>query len=114
MRYTVFYNADGTVISIAAEQLDIKNIKIDTFDIPDNHIIDSIDTSKKEHAAVSHATPMGDFAKLREEIEATNRHLDELNRKRSEEAAEMRAAILASATMIAAIAPPSGINEEKN
>lgn len=114
MRYTVFYNADGTVISIAAEQLDIKNIKIDTFDIPDNHIIDSIDTSKKEHAAVSHATPMGDFAKLREEIEATNRHLDELNRKRSEETAEMRAAILASATMIAAIAPPSGINEEEN
>lgn len=114
MRYTVFYKPDGTVISIAAEQLDIKNIKIDTFEIPDNHIIDSIDTSKKEHAAVSHATPMGDFAKLREEIEATNRHLDELNQKRSEETAEMRAAILASATMIAAIAPPSGINEEEN
>lgn len=114
MRYTVFYKPDGTVISIAAEQFDIKNIKIDTFEIPDNHIIDSIDTSKKEHTAVSHATPMGDFAKLREEIEATNRHLEELNRKRSEETAEMRAAILASATIIAAIAPPSGINEEKN
>lgn len=114
MRRTVFYNPDGTVISIAAEQSDIKSIKIGTFEIPDGHIIDSIDTSKKEHAAVSHATPMGDFAKLREEIEATNRHLDELNQKRSEETAEMRAAILASATMIAAIAPPSGINEEKN
>nr|WP_298056024.1 hypothetical protein [uncultured Lachnoanaerobaculum sp.]DAF32884.1 MAG TPA: hypothetical protein [Caudoviricetes sp.]DAR21694.1 MAG TPA: hypothetical protein [Caudoviricetes sp.]DAY25773.1 MAG TPA: hypothetical protein [Caudoviricetes sp.] len=114
MRYTVFYKPDGTVISIAAEQFDIKNIKIDTFEIPDNHIIDSIDVSKKEHAAVSHATPMGDFAKLREEIEATNRHLDELNHKRSEETAEMRAAILASATMIAAIAPPNGINEEEN
>ena len=114
MRYTVFYKPDGTVISIAAEQFDIKNIKIDTFEIPDNHIIDSIDVSKKEHAAVSHATPMGDFAKLREEIEATNRHLDELNHKRSEETAEMRAAILASETMIAAIAPPNGINEEEN
>ena len=114
MRYTVFYKPDGTVISIAAEQFDIKNIKIDTFEIPDNHIIDSIAVSKKEHAAVSHATPMGDFAKLREEIEATNRHLDELNHKRSEETAEMRAAILASATMIAAIAPPNGINEEEN
>ena len=114
MRYTVFYKPDGTVISIVAEQFDIKNIKIDTFEIPDGYIIDSIDVSKKEHTAVSHATPMGEFAKLREEVEATNRHLDELNHKRSEEASEMRAAILASATMIAAIAPPSEINEEEN
>lgn len=114
MKYTVFYKHDGTVVSIASEQANLEEIKIGTFEIPDGNIIDSIDVSKKEHAAVSHATPMGDFAKLREEIEATNRHLDELNQKRSEETAEMRAAILASATMIAAIAPPSGINEEEN
>ena len=114
MKYTVIYKNTGDVLAVVSEQSDTKSIKIDTFEIPDNHIIDSIDVSKKEHTAVTHATPMGDFAKLREEIEATNRHLDELNQKRSEETAEMRAAILASATMIAAIAPPSGINEEEN
>ncbi len=105
MRYTVFYKPDGTVISIAAEQFDIKNIKIDTFEIPDNHIIDSIDVSKKEHAAVSHATPMADMAKMKEELEATNKRLEELNRKRSEETEEMRKAILANATLMATIAP---------
>nr|DAV27554.1 MAG TPA: hypothetical protein [Caudoviricetes sp.] len=114
MKYTVFYKPDGTVISIASEQADIENIKIATFEIPDGHIIDNIDVSKKEHTAVSHATPMADMAKLQEELEATNKRLEELNHKRSEETAEMRAAILASATMIAAIAPPSGINEEEN
>lgn len=114
MKYTVFYKPDGTVISIASEQADIENIKIATFEIPDGHIIDNIDVSKKEHTAVSHATPMADMAKLQDELEATNKRLEELNHKRSEETAEMRAAILASATMIAAIAPPSGINEEEN
>ena len=114
MKYTVFYKPDGAVVAIVPEQANLEEIKIGTFEVPDGHIIDSIDTSKAEHTAVSHATPMGDFAKLREEIEATNRHLEELNRKRSEETAEMRAAILASATMIAAITPPSGINEEEN
>ena len=114
MKYTVIYKDTGDVLAVISEQPDTKSIKIDTFEIPDGNIIDSIDVSGKEHTAVTHATPMADFAKLREEIEATNRHLDELNRKRSEETAEMRAAILASATMIAAIAPPSGINEEEN
>ena len=114
MKYTVMYKDNGDVLAVVSEQPDIKSIKIDTFEIPDGNIIDSIDVTGIEHAAVSHATPMGDFAKLREEIEATNRHLDELNQKRSEETAEMRAAILASATMIATIAPPSGINEEEN
>lgn len=114
MKYTVVYKNNGDVLAVIPEQSDIKNIKIDTFEIPDNHIIDSIDVSKKEHVAVSHATPMADMAKLQEELEATNKRLEELNHKRSEETAEMRAAILASATMIAAIAPPSGINEEEN
>lgn len=114
MKYTVVYKNNGDVLAVIPEQSDIKNIKIDTFEIPDNHIIDSIDVSKKEHVTVSHATPMADMAKLQEELEATNKRLEELNHKRSEETAEMRAAILASATMIAAIAPPSGINEEEN
>ena len=64
MKYTVFYKPDGTVISIASEQANLEEIKIATFDIPDGHIIDSIDVSKKEHTAVSHATPMTDAAEL--------------------------------------------------
>ena len=114
MKHTVLYTPSGDILAVVSEQSDLESLKLGTFEVPDGHIIDSIDVSKREHEAVSHATPMGDFAKLREEIEATNRHLDELNRKRSEETAEMRAAILASATMIAAIAPPSGTNEEEN
>lgn len=114
MKYTVIYRDNGDVLAVVSEQSDLKALKLGTFEVPDGHIIDSIDVSKKEHTAVSHATPMADMAKLREELEATNKRLEELNRKRSEETAEMRAAILASATMIAAIAPPSGINEEEN
>lgn len=114
MKYTVIYRDNGDVLAVVSEQSDLKALKLGTFEVPDGHIIDSIDVSKKEHTAVSHATPMADMAKLQEELEATNKRLEELNRKRSEETAEMRAAILASATMIAAIAPPSGINEEEN
>lgn len=58
MKYTVMYKDNGDVLAVISEQSDIKNIKIDTFDIPDSHIIDSIDTSKKEHTAVSHSTGM--------------------------------------------------------
>lgn len=114
MKYTVLYTSSGDILAVVSEQSDLKALKLGTFEVPDGHIIDSIDVSKKEHVAVSHATPMADMAKLQEELEATNKRLEELNRKRSEETAEMRAAILASATMIAAIAPPSGINEEEN
>ena len=64
MKYTVFYKPDGTVISTATEQADIETIKIGTFEIPDGNVIDSIDTSKKEHIAVSHATPMTNAAEL--------------------------------------------------
>ena len=114
MKYTVLYTSNGDILAVVSEQSDLKALKIGTFEVPDGHIIDSIDVSKKEHVAMSHATPMADMAKLQEELEATNKRLEELNHKRSEETAEMRAAILASATMIAAIAPPSGINEEEN
>lgn len=64
MKYTVFYKHDGTVVSIASEQASLEEIKIGTFEVPDGHIIDSIDTSKAEHTAVSHATPMTDAAEL--------------------------------------------------
>nr|WP_298054337.1 hypothetical protein [uncultured Lachnoanaerobaculum sp.] len=64
MKYTVFYRLDGSVISVASEQADIENIKIGTFEVPDGNVIDSIDVSKKEHTAVSHATPMTDAAEL--------------------------------------------------
>ncbi|WP_274969564.1 hypothetical protein [Lachnoanaerobaculum orale] len=64
MKYTVFYKPDGTVVSIASEQASLEEIKIGTFEVPDGHIIDSIDTSKAEHTAVSHATPMTDAAEL--------------------------------------------------
>ena len=114
MKYTVLYRPNGDVLAVVSEQSDLKALKIGTFEVPDGHIIDSIDVSKKEHVAVSHTTPMADMAKLQEELEATNKRFEESNRKRSEETAEMRAAILASAKMIAAIAPPSGINEEEN
>ena len=114
MKYTVLYTSSGDILAVVSEQSDLKSLKIGTFEVPDGHIIDNIDVSKKEHVAVSHATPMADMAKLQEELEATNKRFEESNRKRSEETAEMRAAILASATMIAAIAPSSGINEEEN
>ena len=58
MKYTVIYRDNGDVLAVIPEQFDIKNIKIATFDIPDSHIIDSIDVSKKEHTAVSHSTGM--------------------------------------------------------
>lgn len=58
MKYTVIYKDTGDVLAVISEQSDIKNIKIATFEIPDNHIIDNIDTSKTEHTAVTHATGM--------------------------------------------------------
>lgn len=113
MKYTVIYKDSGDVLAVVSEQPDIKGIKIGTFEIPDSHIIDSIDTSKKEHTAVSHATPMADFTKMKEELEATNKRLEELNRKRSEETEEMRKAILANATLMATIAPPAEGEEDE-
>lgn len=113
MKYTVIYKDTGDVLAVISEQPDIKNIKIDTFDIPDGNIIDSIDVSGKEHTAVTHATPMADMAKLQAELEATNKRLEELNRKRSEETEEMRKAILANATMMATLAPPEEGEEDE-
>lgn len=64
MKYTVFYKPDGTVVSIAPEQANFEEIKIGTFEVPDGYVIDSIDTSKAEHTAVSHATPMANSIEL--------------------------------------------------
>lgn len=113
MKYTALYTSSGDILAIVSEQSDLKALKIGTFEVPDNHIIDSIDVSKKEHVAVSHATPMADMAKLQEELEATNKRLEELNRKRSEETEEMRKAILANATMMATLAPPEEGEEDE-
>lgn len=70
MKYTVIYKTNGDVLAVISEQSDIKNIKIDTFEIPDNHIIDSIDTSKKEHTAVTHATGMVSAEELEKQAKA--------------------------------------------
>lgn len=113
MKYTVLYTLNGDILAIVSEQSDLKSLKIGTFEVPDGHIIDNIDVSKKEHVAVSHATPMADMAKLQEELEATNKRLEELNRKRSEETEEMRKAILANATLMATIAPPDEGEEDE-
>ena len=70
MKYTVVYRDNGDVLAVIPEQSDIKNIKIDTFEIPDNHIVDSIDTSKKEHTAVTHATGMISAEELEKQAKA--------------------------------------------
>jgi len=64
MKYTVFYKPGGSVVSVISEQSDTDSIKVGTFEIPDGNIIDSIDVSKKDHVAVSHATPMTNAAEL--------------------------------------------------
>lgn len=112
MKYTVIYRDNGDVLAVVSEQSDIKNIKIDTFEIPDNHIIDSIDVSGKAHTAVIHATQMADFAKMKEELEATNKRLEEMNNKRNAEVEEVRKAILANSTMIASISPDTVEDDE--
>ncbi len=64
MKYTVFYKPDGTLVSVVSEQTDTDNIKVGTFEVPDGNVIDSIDISGREPAAISHATPMTDAAEL--------------------------------------------------
>lgn len=113
MKYTILYTSNGDILAVVSEQSDLKALKIGTFEVPDGHIIDSIDVSKKEHVAVSHATPMADMAKLQEELEATNKRLEELNRKRSEETEEMRKAILANATLMAGMIQPEEGEEDE-
>lgn len=70
MKYTVLYKNNGDVLAVIPEQSDIKNIKIDTFDIPDGHIVDSIDTSSKKHTAVTHAIGMVSVEELEKQAKA--------------------------------------------
>lgn len=70
MKYTVVYKDNGDVLAVVSEQSDVKSIKIDTFDIPDNHIIDSIDVSGKEPTVVSHATGMISAEELEKQAKA--------------------------------------------
>ena len=70
MKYTVIYKDNGNVLAVVSEQSDIKNIKIGTFEIPDNHIIDSIDVSGKEPTVVSHATGMISAEELEKQAKA--------------------------------------------
>lgn len=70
MKYTVIYKDNGNVLAVVSEQSDIKNIKIGTFEIPDNHIIDSIDVSGKEPTVVSHATGMIGAEELEKQAKA--------------------------------------------
>lgn len=70
MKYTVFYKPDGTVVSIASEQASLEEIKIGTFEVPDGHIIDSIDVSGKEPTVVSHATGMISAEELEKQAKA--------------------------------------------
>lgn len=70
MKYTVIYKTNGDVLAVISEQSDVNNIKIATFDIPDNHIIDGIDTSKTEHTAVTHATGMVSAEELEKQAKA--------------------------------------------
>lgn len=70
MKYTVIYRDNGDVLAVVSEQPDVKSIKINTFDIPDGNIIDSIDTSKTEHTAVTHATGMVSAEELEKQAKA--------------------------------------------
>ena len=81
MKYTVFYKPDGTLVSVVSEQTDIDNIKVGTFEVPDGNVIDSIDISGREPAAISHATPMGDMSKIHGELEAINKRIEDINHK---------------------------------
>lgn len=112
MKYTVFYKPDGTLVSVVSEQTDPDNIKVGTFEVPDGNVIDSIDVSGNEHTAITHTTPMADMAKLRADLEATNKRLEEMNSKRSTEVEEVRKAILANSTMIASISPDTVEDDE--
>lgn len=70
MKYTVLYTSNGDILAVVSEQSDLKALKIGTFEVPDGHIIDSIDTSKKEHTAVTHATGMVSAEELEKQAKA--------------------------------------------
>ena len=70
MKYTVIYRDNGDVLAVVSEQSDLKALKLGTFEVPDGHIIDNIDVSKKEHTAVSHSTGMASAEELEKQAKA--------------------------------------------
>lgn len=70
MKYTVLYTSNGDILAVVSEQSDLKSLKISTFEVPDGHIIDSIDVSSKKHTAVTHATGMVSAEELEKQAKA--------------------------------------------
>lgn len=73
MRNTIFYKSDGTVLAVISELGDLKDIKIDNFEVEDNYVVDKIDVSKEKHEVVAHVTPMATASKVEKQGEAITR-----------------------------------------
>lgn len=73
MRNTIFYKSDGTVLAVISELGDLKDIKIDNFEVEDGYVVDSIDVSKEKHEVIAHMTPMATASKLEKQEEAITR-----------------------------------------
>ena len=73
MRNTIFYKSDGTVLAVISELSDLKDIKIDNFEVEDGYVVDSIDVSKEKYEVVAHVTPMATASKVEKQGEAITR-----------------------------------------
>lgn len=73
MRNTIFYKSDGTVLAVISELSDLKDIKIDNFEVEDGYVVDSIDVGKEKHEVIAHMTPMATASKLEKQEEAITR-----------------------------------------
>nr|DAT58989.1 MAG TPA: hypothetical protein [Caudoviricetes sp.] len=73
MRNTIFYKSDGTVLAVISELSDLKDIKIDNFEVEDGYVVDSIDVSKEKHEVIAHITPMATASKVEKQGEAITR-----------------------------------------
>ena len=68
MRNTIFYKSDGTVLAVISELSDLKDIKIDNFEVEDGYVVDSIDVSKEKHEVIAHVTPMATASKVEKSL----------------------------------------------
>lgn len=73
MRNTIFYKSDGTVLAVISELSDLKDIKIDNFEVEDGYVVDSIDVGKEKHEVIAHMTPMATASKVEKQGEAITR-----------------------------------------
>lgn len=73
MRNTIFYKSDGTVLAVISELSDLKDIKIDNFEVEDGYVVDSIDVGKEKHEVIAHMTPMATASKVEKQEEAITR-----------------------------------------